>query len=41
MEQEHRLLTGAISEHREEKNKALSKYYDLKKKYDKMKELEL
>lgn len=31
MEQEHRLLTGAISEHREEKNKALSKYYELKK----------
>tara|TARA_R100000742_G_C4276418_1_gene97467 strand:+ start:291 stop:578 length:288 start_codon:yes stop_codon:yes gene_type:complete len=41
MEQEHRLLTSAISEHREEKNKALNKYNELKKKYDKMKELEL
>ena len=41
MEQEHRLLTMAISEHREEKNKALNKYNELKKKYDKMIELEL
>ena len=41
MEQEARLYKTSLSDYRLEKNIALDKYNELKKKYDKMKELEL
>lgn len=41
MEQEARLHQSSLSEYKLDKNKAIDKYNELKKKYDKMKELEL